>query len=48
MMDNFRITLHNLIDHAFNNCHRLVRTETMHDLNSATLQRYKDSRVEYV
>lgn len=42
------INLHNYIDNGFNNCHRLVRTETMHYLNSATLQRYKDSGVEYV
>lgn len=33
---------------GFNECHRLVRTETMHYLNDATLQRYKDADVKYV
>lgn len=42
------VGLHNIMGNAFNDCHRLVRTETMHYLNSATLQRYKDSGVEYV
>lgn len=42
------VQLHNFMGQGFNNCHRLVRTETMHYLNSATLQRYKDSGVEYV
>lgn len=42
------VNLHNFMGQAFNNCHRLVRTETMHYLNSATLQRYKDAGVKYV
>lgn len=42
------VQLHNFMGQGFNSCHRLVRTETMHYLNSATLQRYKDSGIEYV
>lgn len=42
------VQLHNFMGQGFNNCHRLVRTETMHYLNSATIQRYKDVGVEYV
>lgn len=42
------VSLHNYVGNSFNSCHRLIRTETMHYLNSATLQRYKDSDVEYV
>ncbi len=42
------IMLHNRMGHGFNECHRLVRTETMHYLNDATLHRYKDAGVEYV
>ena len=42
------IMLHNYVGQDFNDCHRLVRTETMHYLNSAALQRYKDSNVGYV
>lgn len=42
------VNLHNFMGQGFNNCHRLVRTETMHYLNSATLQRYKDAGVKYV
>ena len=42
------VQLHNFMGKGFNECHRLVRTETMHYLNSATLQRYKDANVEYV
>lgn len=42
------IQLHNFMGKGFNECHRLVRTETMHYLNSATLQRYKNANVEYV
>lgn len=42
------VQLHNFVGQSFNNCHRLVRTETMHYLNNATLQRYKDADVEYV
>lgn len=42
------ITLHNRMGQGFNDCHRLVRTETMHYLNDATLHRYKDADVKYV
>lgn len=42
------IALHNRMGHGFNDCHRLVRTESMHYLNDATLHRYKDAGVEYV
>lgn len=42
------VSLHNYVGNSFNSCHRLVRTETMHYLNSATLHRYKDSGVEYI
>lgn len=42
------IQLHNFMGTGFNNAHRLVRTETMHYLNSATLQSYKDCGVKYV
>lgn len=42
------IQLHNLVGNEFNNCHRLVRTESMHYLNSASLQRYRDADVKWV
>lgn len=42
------VGLHNFTGQSFNSCHRLVRTETMHYLNSATIQRYKDAGVKYV
>ena len=42
------VNLHNFMGQGFNECHRLVRTETMHYLNSATQQRYKDAGIEYV
>lgn len=42
------IALHNRMGQGFNDCHRLVRTESMHYLNDATLHRYKDAGVEYV
>lgn len=42
------VQLHNRMGQSFNDCHRLVRTETMHYLNDATLQRYKDAGVEMV
>lgn len=42
------VQLHNFMGQSFNACHRLVRSETMHYLNSATMQRYKDVGVEYV
>lgn len=41
------VMLHNRMGQGFNECHRLVRTETMHYLNDAALQRYKDSGVRY-
>ncbi|ARD64997.1 minor capsid protein [Eubacterium limosum] len=37
-----------LMNQGFHNAHRLVRTETMHYLNAASLQAYKDSGVKYV
>lgn len=42
------VSLHDKVGNGFSACHRLVRTETMHYLNSATLQRYKDAGVKYV
>lgn len=42
------VNLHNYIGQGFNDCHRLVRSESMHYLNSASMQRYKDAGVEYV
>lgn len=42
------VSLHNFMGQGFNECHRLVRTETMHYLNDATMQRYRDAGVEYV
>lgn len=42
------IGLHNRMGQGFNECHRLVRTESMHYLNDAALRRYKDAGVEYV
>lgn len=42
------VSLHNFMGQGFNSCHRLVRTETMHYLNSAAMQRYKDADIEYV
>lgn len=42
------VNLHNFMGQGFNSCHRLVRTETMHYLNSAAMQRYKDAGIEYV
>lgn len=42
------IMLHNRMGQGFNECHRLVRTETMHYLNDAASQRYKDSGIQYV
>ena len=38
------ISLHNYTGNSFNSCHRLIRTETMHYLNSAVLMGYKDGR----
>lgn len=42
------VDLHNSVGNSFNACHRLVRTETMHYLNDATLRRYKDAGVTQV
>lgn len=42
------VRLHNFVGNNFENCHRLVRTETMHYLNNSTLQRYKDTGLRYV
>lgn len=42
------VNLHNYMGQGFNDCHRLVRSETMHYLNGAAMQRYKDAGVEYV
>ncbi|HBV83586.1 MAG TPA: hypothetical protein DEB74_12525 [Lachnospiraceae bacterium] len=42
------VGLHNFTGQSFNNCHRLIRTETMHYLNSATIQRYRDAGMKYV
>ena len=42
------VSLHDKVGNGFSACHRLVRTETMHYLNSATLQRYKDAGVKHV
>ena len=42
------VSLHNFMGQGFNECHRLVRTETMHYLNDATMQRYKDAGIKYV
>lgn len=41
-------SLHNIVGNGFNNCHRIVRTESMHYLNSATLLRYNDAGIENV
>lgn len=42
------VNLHNFMGEGFNICHRLVRTESMHYLNNATMQRYKDAGIKYV
>lgn len=42
------IALHNRMGQGFNECHRLVRTESMHYLNDAALHRYKDAGIKYV
>lgn len=42
------IALHNRMGQVFNDCHRIVRTESMHYLNDAALHRYKDAGVGYV
>lgn len=42
------VLLHNIVGNSFNKCHRIVRTETMHYLNMAALQRYKDGGIARV
>lgn len=42
------IELTKVMKTGFDNAHRLVRTETMHYLNSAALKGYKDAGIEYV
>lgn len=42
------VNLNNLMGKGFNAAHRLVRTESIHYLNSAALLRYKDSGIEKV
>lgn len=42
------IDVSNAMQSGFNTAHRLVRTETMHFLNSAALQGYRDSGVKRV
>lgn len=42
------VNLHNFVGGNFNNCHRLVRTETMHYLNEASKQSYRDAGVKMV
>lgn len=42
------VNLSNIMGSGFNEAHRLVRTETMHYLNSAALRGYKDSGVQFV
>ncbi len=39
------VSLNSLMNKGFNVTHRLVRTESIHYLNSAALQRYKDSGI---
>lgn len=45
---NMALKLDDLINGGFHNVHRLVRTETMHYLNAASVQAYKDSGVDYI
>lgn len=42
------VGLNNIMGKGFNNAHRLVRTETMHYLNNAALQGYRDSGCDKV
>ena len=42
------VELNNKVGNSFNNAMRIVRTETMHTLNSSALQGYKDSGVKRV
>lgn len=42
------IAINNVMGTGFNIAHRLVRSETMHYLNAAALQGYKDADVQYV
>lgn len=45
---NMAVELNMAMGKGFNEAHRLVRTETMHYLNSAVLQSYRDSGVKKV
>lgn len=42
------IAMNNAMQNGFNNAHRLVRTETMHYLNSASLEAYRDAQLNKV
>ncbi|MEG0904184.1 MAG: minor capsid protein [Lachnospiraceae bacterium] len=42
------IAVSNIMRSSFNSAHTLVRTETMHYLNQASMQSYKDAGVKYV
>ena len=42
------VNLSNRMNKDFNICHRLIRTETMHTLNQASLKSYKDAGCEKV
>lgn len=42
------VNLHNFMGMGFNDCHRLVRTETMHYLNESSKKGYKDAGVQKV
>lgn len=42
------ISLNSIMGTGFNNAHRLVRTETIHYLNQASLQSYKDTGIKKV
>ena len=42
------VALNSIVGAGFHNAHRLVRTETMHYLNSAALHGYKDSGVQQI
>ena len=42
------VELNNRVGNSFNNAMKIVRTETMHALNSSALQGYKDSGVKRV
>lgn len=42
------VSLNSAMGQGFNAAHRLIRTETMHYLNDAALQGYKDTGIKYV